>query len=82
MFRGGDKDDDDVTLDQIENMAGFFLWGFREGARKAGSTCDLILDDVVELFSDDPAAIADILNEYRTGEMKGPEQGEAQRPAP
>lgn len=66
MFQGVS----DMKLDDIENLALFILYGFREGARKAGAVCDLSLDDIVEFFSEAPETLTEILRIYAEGEIQ------------
>lgn len=72
IFTGVDPDN--VTLENIENLALFILFAFREGARKSGDVCRFTIDDIVELFSDDPGAVEKIFKAYGDTEIKRVEE--------
>ena len=70
MFSGMGEN---MTLDELESLALFFLMAFREGSRKEGGRCVLILEDVIERL-DDPSFVTEMFTLYGLSEIHPQEE--------
>ena len=62
---------DDITLESVENLSLFILCALKEGARKTDKEFKLVIDDIVECFSEEPDVITKAMDAYKESEAQG-----------